>query len=49
MLLELNLGSSVRVDLGLTYRYVTGVQVDGLDAMDLSGPGLLVLAKFGKL
>ncbi|MFO0583300.1 MAG: hypothetical protein U0229_13605 [Anaeromyxobacter sp.] len=45
--LELNVGRTVRADLGATYRLVGGFALEGLDGKDLSGPALILVVKFG--
>jgi len=44
---ELNVGRTIRADLGVTYRWVNGIDLAGLDDGDLSGPTALVVLKFG--
>jgi hypothetical protein len=46
--IELNLASFVRVDAGVTYRWVIGERIEGLADSDVSGFGLLAAVKIGK-
>ena len=45
---ELNIVHFLRVDLGASYRVVTGVNGIGLENKDLRGPGGSLLLRFGK-
>ena len=44
---ELNVGRTIRADVGATYRYVGGFRLAGLDGKDLSGPTVILVLKFG--
>jgi hypothetical protein len=46
--IELNLASFVRVNAGVTYRWVIGERMEGLADSDVSGFGLLAAVKIGK-
>lgn len=45
--LELNMTDWFRLAVGPGYRLVTGVDAEGAGALDLSGPAVEVMAKFG--
>lgn len=47
IILELNVATSVRVGLGLGYRYVDGLQLEGITNQDLSGVTGNLTLKFG--
>ncbi len=45
---EINIISFMRVDAGVSYRFISGVKFDDLSNSDLSGPSALLTFKFGK-
>jgi len=45
--LMLNVTTYFRVGIGASYRFVTGIELEGLDEGDLSGPSANLLMKFG--
>ncbi len=45
---ELNVASFFRVDVGGSYRFISGVNIIGLKNSDLSGPSANITFKFGK-
>jgi hypothetical protein len=47
LLAELNLGPSVRAQLGGTWRLVQGLELTGVSSSDLSGPTAVLVLKFG--
>jgi hypothetical protein len=48
LLLEVNLVSFLRLDLGASYRLVRGADLTGLGNSDVSGPAGILALKFGK-
>lgn len=45
---ELNLARSLRVDLGVAYRWIVGVDMEGLSHSDIAGFSAVAVLKFGK-
>jgi hypothetical protein len=45
---ELNLATSVRVDVGAAYRWIEGVEMEGLSRSDVAGLSVVAAVKFGK-
>jgi hypothetical protein len=45
---EVNLARAVRADVGVAYRWITGVHMPGLSRADVSGPSAVLAFKFGK-
>jgi hypothetical protein len=45
---ETNISTWMRFDAGVSYRYVAGAKLVGLNSMDLSGPAANIAFKFGK-
>ena len=45
---ELNIVSFFRIDLGTGYRFIFGINKEGLDDKDFSGIAGLLTLKFGK-
>jgi len=46
--LEINVAKFFRVGLGVSYRYINGIETEGLKDKDLSGISANVILKFGK-
>jgi hypothetical protein len=45
---ELNIISFLRIDAGVSYRFISGVDFDDLKESDLAGPSATLTLKFGK-
>jgi hypothetical protein len=45
---ELNLATFMRLDLGASYRWISGIDTPGLSGTDLSAPAAIAVLKFGK-
>lgn len=45
---ELNLARSVRLNVGIAYRWIAGADMEGLPASDVSGMSVVAALKFGK-
>lgn len=45
---ELNVSSFLRMDLGIGYRFVSGVETEDLSNSDIGGPSLNLIFKFGR-
>jgi hypothetical protein len=45
---ELNLVKFFRIDIGASYRFISGINRNGLTNSDLSGPSAIMTLKFGK-
>ncbi len=46
--IEVNIRNDFRIDAGVSYRSVTGVELRGLDNSDISGFGTSIVLKFGQ-
>jgi hypothetical protein len=44
----LNMTSGIRLSAGASYRFVSGIEMDGLTNSDLSGPAVSATLRFGK-
>lgn len=45
---ELNIVKFLRIDVGASYRFISGINRNGLTNSDLSGPSAIMTLKFGK-
>jgi hypothetical protein len=45
---EVNITNWMRINGGVSYRYAPGVNLEGIDSMDVSGPAANIAFKFGK-
>lgn len=45
---ELNIISFLRINVGVSYRFISGVELDDLKNSDLAGPSAILTLKFGK-
>ena len=48
MIAELNLAKHVRANVGAAYRWIAGMDMDGLSTSDVAGFSVVVALKFGK-
>lgn len=46
--IEINVSSKIRIGAGVSYRAVTGVELDDLDNSDISGFGTSIVLKYGQ-